>query len=221
MDFNYAHRDTSKGERSTPTAQFNRAALTAELEEIRLNAGRREIPVSDSETLCFLTTLLAAIKPASILEVGTAVGLSAAAMANACPNARITTIEKDKNFFEESAQNFKKLNIYPRITQILGDAAEVLPTLSGPFDFIFLDSAKVQYVKYVSHLKRLLSLGGTLLADDVLLFGYVSGEEQVPPKRKMIVEHLKEYITAVTVDPDLSTTVINLGNGLAMSVKIN
>ncbi len=78
----------------------------------------------------------------------------------------------------------------------------------------------MQYVKYLPRLKRLLKRGGTLIADDILLFGYVTGEEEVPPKRKMLVEHIREYIIAVTRDSGLQTTVLNVGNGVALSVKL-
>lgn len=218
-DFNYAHKDTSEGERQTPTAQFNNVALPEEVEKLRLSACAREIPVSDRETLTFLTTLLSALQSKKILEIGTAVGVSAAAMLSVCKGAHITTVEKNGQFYAEAQKNFEKLNMSSQITQILGDAGEVLKKLSEPFDFIFLDSAKVQYVKYLPDLKRLLNANGVLLADDVLLFGYVTGEVPVPPKRKMLIEHVKEYISAVTADGELNTTIINIGNGLAMSVK--
>ena len=219
MEYNYAHKDTSEGERPTSTAQFNRVKLPDKIESIRADACSREIPVSDLETLTFLETLLSALQPERILEVGTAVGVSAAAMLSVCKSAHITTIEKDEKFFREAAENFVNLNISPHVSQILGDAGEVLKSLDKQFDFIFLDSAKVQYVKYLPDLKRLLAPRGVLLADDVLLFGYVTGESPVPPKRRMLVEHIKEYIQAVTGDDELTTTIINIGNGLALSVK--
>ena len=219
MIFDYAHKDTSEVERHTSTAQFNNIILPEEVEKLRAYACEREIPVSDRETLTFLSTLLSALQPQNILEVGTAVGVSAAAMLSVCKNAHITTIEKREEFLLEAAENFKKLGISSQITQISGDAGEKLSTLEGQFDFIFLDSAKVQYVKYLPDLKRLLKPHGVLLADDILLFGYVTGESPVPPKRRMLVEHIKEYITAVTSDNGLTTTIINLGNGLALSVK--
>lgn len=219
MDFGYAHFDTSGGERETPTAQFNQPVFGEELENILRSANGREIPVSDRETLSFLTTFLAALQPQNILEIGTAVGASAAAMLSVCGSAHITTVEKNKNFYDEALENFKILGKTQHVTAILGDAADVLPALERQFDFIFLDGAKAQYVKYIPQLKRLLKRGGVLLSDDVLLFGYVSGERETPKKRKMLVQHVKEYVQAVVSDPELYTTVINLGNGLALSVK--
>lgn len=219
MEFEYAHKDTSEGERETSTAQFNKTTFSEELELALKSANLREIPVSDRETLNFLTTLLSALRPTEILEIGTAVGISAAVMLSACPNAHITTIEKNEKFYAETLENLKKLDKIQRVTAIYGDAADILPTLENAYEFIFLDGAKAQYVKYLPQLKRLLKPGGTLLADDVLLFGYITGEKEIPKKRKMLVEHIKEYIFEVSNDSDFQTTVINLGNGLAMSVK--
>lgn len=218
--FGYAHKNTQNGERQTPTAQFNIPRVPEEIKKLRESAFLREIPVSDDETLCFLTTLVRALKPENILELGTAIGVSGAVMLEASPHARLTTIERDKSFYDEAVGNFKKLYVDNRVTAILGDAGEEIQKLEGAFDFIFLDCAKVQYVKYLPRLKELLHAGGVLIADDVLLFGYVTGEEEVPKKRRMLVEHVKEYIAAVSSDIGLSTTVIDIGNGLAMSVKL-
>ena len=219
QEFTYAHKNTQDGERKTPTAQFNKPEISAPLAELRQRAFAREIPVSDDETLNFLITVLCAVQPKNILELGTAVGLSGATMLETCPAAHLTTVEKSPEFFEEAKQNFSDLGLNSRITLICGDAGEQIKSLEGDYDFIFLDCAKVQYIKYLPHLKRLLKSGGVLLADDVLLFGYITGEEEVPKKRKMLVEHVREYIDAVTGDSELSTTIINVGNGIALSVK--
>ena len=220
-EINYAHNDTFNGERITCTSKYNKPRLREELEEIRRSASRRGIPVSGPETLNFLRTFLLAAKPANILEIGTAVGLSASLMAETCPYAHITTIEKNEAFYAEALENFRKLGIDDRIRAVCGDAAEALGTLSGKYSLIFLDGAKVQYVKYLPALKALLEDGGALVADDVLLFGYVTGEEPTPPKRRMLVEHIKEYLAAVTSDSDFATTVLNVGNGVSVSVKIS
>jgi predicted O-methyltransferase YrrM len=220
QNFGYAHKNTRDGERQTPTAQFNSANTDEEIEALRVYAFEREIPVSDSETLNFLCTLMHALKPENILELGTAIGVSGSVMLKICKTAHLTTIEREHDFYTQAKENFSKFNLADRVTAIEGDAGEVICKLSGQFDFIFLDCAKVQYVKYLPTLKKLLKKGGALFADDVLLFGYVTGEEEVPKKRKMLVEHIKEYISAVTDDCELQTTVVNIGNGVALSVKI-
>lgn len=218
--FSYAHKDTQKGERETATAVFNRPNISSEIKKIRERAFAREIPVSDDETLNFLCTVIRATKPKNILELGTAVGVSGAAMLDCCENARLITVERDENFYNEARANFKELGIDNRVNAVLGDAGGIIEELDEEFDFIFLDCAKVQYIKYLPRLKRLLKKGGTLFADDVLLFGYVTGETPVPPKRKMLASHVREYIDAVICDEELQTSILNVGNGVALSVKL-
>ena len=217
--FEYAHGDTSKGERKSPTAIFNNVTMPEKIAAMREEAFAREIPTADDETLNFICTLLAANKPQNILELGTATGVSASVMLNICKIAHLTTIEREQKFYDEALKNFKSLEIDMRVTALYGDAYECLQKLEGQFDFIFMDCAKVQYIKLLPVLKRLLKKGGTLLADDVLLYGWLTGEVPVPQKRKMLYTHVKEYIDAVTQDSELYTTVLNVGDGLAMSVK--
>ena len=215
----YAHFDTGAGERRTPTAQFNRPKISERLQKLRESAFERSIPTADDETLDFLVTYLSALQPKKILELGTATGISGIAMLEICPEAHLTTIEKNHGFFEEAKENFKCFGIDMRVNAIEGDAGEVIQMLSGAYDFIFMDCAKVQYIKYLPWLKKLMRRGGVLLADDVLLFGWITGETEVPQKRRMLAKHICEYVQAVTKDDELHTTILNIGDGLALSVK--
>ncbi len=217
--FGYAHGDTSRGERESRTAVFNGVALPAEIAKIRERAFAREIPTADDETLNFICTLVAALKPSNILELGTATGVSAAVMLDICKDAHLTTVERERAFYDEALRNFKCLGMDMRVTALYGDAYECLQNLRGQYDFIFMDCAKVQYIKLLPLLKNMLKKGGVLLADDVLLYGWLTGEVPVPQKRKMLYKHIKEYIDAATRDGELYTTVLNVGDGLAMSVK--
>lgn len=219
-DFAYAHNDTSAGERASATAQFNRPHICAEVQALREDAFARGIPTADDETLNFIVTFLSAFRPEKILELGSAVGISAAVMLNVCKNAHLTAIERDGAFYKEALSNFSRLELGVRITAICGDAGEAIKELDGGYDFIFLDCAKAQYVKYLPRLKRLLRKGGALLADDVLLYGWITGEAEIPQKRRMLAAHVREYIDAVTGDTDFATTIINAGDGLALSVKL-
>ena len=215
----YAHFNTRDGERKTSTARFTIPHVSKQLQDLLESAFERSIPTADDETLQFLLTFLRALQPKNILELGTATGISGIAMLDVCPGAHLTTIEKNANFFEEAASNFKCFGIDMRVNAILGDAGEEIQVLSGTYDFIFMDCAKVQYIKYLPRLKELLAPGGVLLADDILLFGWITGEAEVPQKRKMLFQHVSEYVQAVTNDEELSTTIIDVGDGLALSVK--
>lgn len=218
-NFSYAHNDTSSGERETPTSKFNTVNLGEKIREIRDSAFSRGIPTADDETLNFLITLLSAVQPENVLELGTAIGISGSVMLDVCKNARLTTIERDENFYKEATLNFEKLNLTGRVTAVLGDAGEEIEALGGNYDFIFLDCAKAQYVKYLPRLKLLLKRGGILLADDVLLFGWLTGEAEVPKKRKMLAKHVEEFLQELKQDEGFFTTVINIGDGLSLSVK--
>ena len=178
----------------------------------------RGIPVADDETLQFLLVTLEAVKPVRILEIGTAVGLSSVAMLYACENARLTTIELEEDRYLEAKQNFADFGVSERVNAHLGDAGEILAMMDGEFDFVFLDGPKAQYEKYLFDLKRWMKKGAVLFADDVLLYGWVSGEEPTPQKRHSIVDKIRSYLETVTADKDFITSVLNVGDGVALSV---
>ena len=202
--------------------QYTSSLVKLNIDE-RLIARRKEalsrgIPVADDETLQFLLLTLAMHKPRSILEIGTAVGLSATAMLLADENCRITTMELEEERYLEAKQNFADFGVSERVNAYLGDAGEILSMMNGEYDFIFLDGPKAQYEKYLFDIKRLLKKGGVLFADDVLLYGWVSGEEPTPQKRHSIVDKIRSYLSTITQDEDFITSVLNVGDGVALSV---
>ena len=200
------------------TASLVKLHIDERIQARREDALKRGIPVADDETLNFLLVLLQAIQPKRILEVGTAVGLSGTAMLSVCPNARLTTMELEEERYLEAKQNFADFGITDRVNAYMGDAGEILAMMDGEYDFVFLDGPKAQYEKYLFDLKRLMKKGATLFADDVLLYGWVSGEEPTPHKRQSIVDKIRSYLHTITEDKDFSTSVINIGDGVALSI---
>ncbi len=202
------------------TASLVRLRIDEEVARLRREALDRGIPVADDETLNFLLLTLTAFQPSRILEIGTAVGLSSVAMLQACPNARLTTMEVEEERFLEAKRNFENFGVSARVNAHLGDAAEILSMMDGEYDFVFLDGPKAQYEKYLFDLKRLMRKGGILFADDVLLYGWVSGEEPTPQKRRSIVDKIQSYLDVVTGDKDFITSVLDVGDGVALSVYV-
>lgn len=200
------------------TASLVKLNIDEKLAKRRADALSRGIPVADDETLQFLLLTLSMTKPARILEIGTAVGLSGVAMLQNCPSARLTTIELEEDRHLEAKKNFSDFGVAERVNAYLGDAGEILAMMDGQFDFVFLDGPKAQYEKYLFDLKRLMKDGATLFADDVLLFGWVSGEEPTPWKRHSIVDKIRSYLDTITSDKDFITSVLNVGDGVALSV---
>ena len=200
------------------TASLVKLNIDERITKRRAEALARGIPVADDETLQFLLLTLRMTKPQRILEIGTAVGLSSVAMLLECPSARLTTMELEEERYMEAKNNFQDFGVTDRVTAYLGDAGDILAMMDGQFDFVFLDGPKAQYEKYLFDLKRLMKEGAILFADDVLLYGWVSGEEPTPQKRQSIVDKIRSYLEVVTNDPELMTSVLNVGDGVALSV---
>lgn len=188
---------------------------------LRLREGAKDVrdPSTPDETLNYLMYTVKVLNPLRILEIGTAEGLSGAAMLFAAERARLTSIEIEEERYLAAKKNFADLGLTDRADLILGDAGEVLDCLSGVYDLIFLDGPKAQYVNYLPRLKKLLRTGGVLFADDVLLYGWVNGKAETPPKRRSIVEKIRAYLRAVTSDKELITSILDVGEGVSVSVK--
>lgn len=184
---------------------------------LREQAKQGRDPTAADDTLCYLLQTAERIKPRRILEIGAAEGLTSCTLALAT-QARLTAIEYDAERAKRARENFRLFCVENRVTLHEGDAGEILPLLEGEYDLIFLDGPKVQYLRYLPDCKRLLARGGVLLSDDVLLFGWVRGEP--PQKRRMLVEHIREYLRALQEDNELKTEILDLGEGLAVSRKI-
>lgn len=161
-------------------------------------------------------------KPKNILEIGTAVGYSALLMLEGAKDAFITTIEKDNERAQQAMTNFEKNGVKERVDLIVGDAGEVLPQLEDEgreFDLIFLDGPKGQYLRYLPHLKKMLCKGGLLVADNVLLHGWVKGEEFVKHKHRSMVVNLRKFLKVLEEDGDFDSKLLEIEDGITISRK--
>jgi predicted O-methyltransferase YrrM len=190
------------------------------LSEIGQSARQRGVPVIREETAAFLQTMTAAMKPEAILEVGTAVGYSALLMAQAMPaGCHITTIEKYEKRIPEARENFIRAGETERITLLEGDAQELLEGLTGPFDLVFLDAAKGQYLIWLPRILELMRPGGMLLSDNVLQDGQiVESRYAVERRNRTIHARMREYLYELKHSERLMTTIIPIGDGMAVSI---
>ena len=185
------------------------------LEEISRKAIRDEVPIIKKETGALLKTMVAAKRPRAILEVGTAVGYSALLMAGVMPaECTITTIEKYEPRIPVAKANFKQAGEEARIILLEGDAEEILKELEGPYDFIFMDAAKGQYIHWLPMILRLLSDGGILFSDNV------QSRYAVERRDRTIHARMREYLYTLKHMEELETSIIPIGDGAAISVKI-
>lgn len=179
------------------------------------------IPIIPHETAKFIDLLCQIVQPQEILEIGTAVGFSASLMARHLgPQGHLTTIDRYELMSSRAKENFAKLGLTDKIEMIEADAADVLPKLTGPYDFIFMDSAKAKYVEFLPDCLRLLKSGGLLLIDDVFQAGTVfDSEEEIPKRVRKIHRKLNELIQVVHDDSSIQESYLPLGDGLLLIRK--
>ena len=180
-----------------------------------------EVPIIRKEMGNLLKVLLQLVQPERILEVGTAVGYSSILMSENMPhNCTITTIENYDKRIPVAKNNSKRAGKEDVITLIEGDALEVLKTLDGPYDFIFMDAAKGQYINYLPDIKRVLRKGGLLISDNILQEGeIVESRYAVTRRNRTIHARIREYVYELTHSEDFVTSIVPIGDGITLSVK--
>lgn len=190
------------------------------IEQIKEKALEDHIPIIMDDTLEVVGKILEDKKPDRILEIGTAVGYSAIRFSKyLSDNGYIDTIERDEEKISEAKQNIKDLNLEEKIHLYEGDALEVLPTLTGPYDVVFIDAAKGKYPIFLSEALRMLASHGIIVADNVLYKGYVMSDYN-KHKQRTAVRGLREFLKELTENENLTTEILEVGDGLAISKKM-
>ena len=194
---------------------------TGVLAKIEQEARDGHVPIIRREMQSLLRLLLQIRQPKRILEVGTAIGFSSLFMSEYNPvPCEITTIENYDKRIPVAKDNFARAGKQACIHLMEGDAAEVLPTLSGSYDFIFMDAAKGQYIHFLPEVMRLLAPGGLLVSDNVLKEGdIVESRYAVARRDRTIHKRMREYLYEITHMEQLTTSILPVGDGAAVSVK--
>ena len=193
------------------------------LEELEVKAHADGIPIIRRATQSLIKFVLADLKPASILEIGTATGFSAIFMATYGGNVHIDTIENYKKRITEAKQNIADAGLEEVINLIEGDAESVIEELAAKrksYDMIFIDAAKAQYLNYLPVCKNLLRTGGILISDNVLFDGdIVLSRFAVRRRDRTIHARMREYLRTIAEDDDLVTTILPIADGMTLSVR--
>lgn len=194
---------------------------SAVIEAIEQEALRDRVPIIRKEMQSFLKVLLMIKRPMRILEVGAAVGFSSILMSEYMPEGgHITTIENYDKRIPIARANFKRSGKEEQIDLIEGDALEVMHGLEGPYDLIFVDAAKGQYIHYLPEVMRLLGTDGVLVSDNVLQEGdIIESRFAVERRNRTIHSRMREYLYELKHHDQLQTSIIPLGDGVALSVK--
>ena len=192
------------------------------LEQIEEEARAERVPIIRKETGAFLKTLVTALRPKAVLEVGTAVGYSALLMAEALePGGHITTIENYEKRICAARENFRKAGRQEEITLLEGDAGKILPTLPREaFDLVFMDAAKGQYLFWLPAVLERLRPGGVLLSDNVLQDGDILQSRFAVERRdRTIHSRMRGYLSRLKRMEELETAIVPIGDGVTVSVK--
>ena len=208
-------------ERMTTFINSLDAGNTPFLNQIEKDALETNVPIIRTDMQSFMKFLLAASQPMRILEVGTAIGFSALLMSTYAPaGCHITTIENYGKRIPIAKENFAKAGKEKDITLLEGDAQEILPTLTEPYDMIFMDAAKGQYLAFLPEVLRLLKPGGLLVSDNVLQDGdIIESRYAVTRRNRTIHSRMRDYLYELKHHPELTTAILPVGDGVAVCTK--
>ncbi len=187
---------------------------------LREEAKKQGEPILRDKSFELLLETIKKEKSQKILEIGVNLGLSSIAMLLTNQKASLTGIEIIEERVKASRENFIKFGLDNRAKVFQGDASEIIPVLTGEYDFIFLDGPKGHYYEYLPHLLSVLKVGGIIFADNVLFRGYVGDKVKTPHRFNTTKHSMENYLTAVTNSKDLQTEIFDIEDGVSITKKL-
>jgi predicted O-methyltransferase YrrM len=195
---------------------------TGLLGELERYAVEHLVPIVQPEIAQYLKVLMKVQRPVRILEIGTAIGYSATLMAEQMDRGVIETIELKMEMVEKASETFEKLKLYKPDVEIIqhhGDAISILEQMKGEFDMIFIDASKGHYKAFFELCMPMLKPRGLIVSDNVLYKGMVATNLYLVRRKITIVKRMRTYLDFISNHPKLDTTVLPMGDGLAISYK--
>lgn len=195
----------------------NRSELLLEIESF---AKQNSIPILNWLAAEFLEQLVLIQRPLRVLEIGTAIGYSTIRIASQMrKKSMLDTIESSRDNIAIAVENFRKSNLDAKINLIEGDAIDIMPTLKHKYDLIFLDADKEDYEKLFYYSLMLMNKRGIFFVDNLMWHGYAASSKP-PAKYRDSTKHIKEFNILFTSQNTLQTTILPIGDGIGIGVKI-
>ena len=187
--------------------------------QMRKYAEEYNVPIMQDEGMQFLRKFIAKYQIKNILEVGTAIGYSAILMASVKNDINVTTIERDEKRYLEAIKNIKKAKMQDRIHLIYNDALDV--DLEDKYDLVFIDAAKAQNINFFEKFDENLDSNGTIITDNMSFHGLVNQDDSQIESRnvRQLVRKIKNYKEFLENNKKYRTQFLEIGDGLAISVK--
>ncbi|WP_239700838.1 O-methyltransferase [Mammaliicoccus sp. D-M17] len=197
---------------------------SSNIDELRAYATEHNVPIMDKISTEFVKQMIRIKDVRNILEIGTAIGYSAMHFASCHPNIKVWTIERSEEMYEQALTNIKQYDFEEQVQVVFADASvgyELLPN-NQKFDLIFIDAAKAQSKKFFEIYEPFLNDDGIIITDNILYHGFVSDIDIVRNRNvKQMVKKVQQYNQWLMNRSDFNTTLINIGDGMAISKKEN
>ncbi|MBS9768866.1 MAG: O-methyltransferase [Flavobacteriaceae bacterium] len=173
--------------------------------------------LSGHEQGMLLYLLVKMLKPKRILELGTYTGYSAISMARGLEeNGELISVDKNDELYPFAQSFVTKANLEDKIRLISGDAKEVISSLNGTFDLVFIDADKREYIAYYDLLFDKVNNGGFILADNVLWDGKVLADTPDTDAQTQGILAFNQYIQE---DNRVENLLLPLRDGLSIIRK--
>jgi predicted O-methyltransferase YrrM len=194
-----------------------RSPLVREMEDLADHDG---VPIVEWETARLLATLVRALQPRRVLEVGTAIGYSTLHMAEQLPEGgRIVTLERDPRRISQARGFLGRAGVLERVEIVEGDALETLPEVEGPLDLIFLDATKGEYRRYLELAEAKASERAVLLVDNLLMGGAAATGDRSSGWRAESLEAARELNAELTRSERWLGSLLPVGDGVGFAVR--
>ncbi|HEX2832737.1 MAG TPA: O-methyltransferase [Thermoanaerobaculia bacterium] len=191
-------------------------ARDALLERMEKFADENDHPIADPEVAQLIRALVRMKRPRRVLEVGTNIGYSVIVIGRECDaDAVVETIEIDHNTLATAKSFVGEAELHCRVVFHEGAALEVLPRLTGPFDFVFIDCVKTEYEQYLDALLPKLERGAVIVCDNLLWKGKVAAGDH-----DASTDALREFNRRIATDERLVTNILPVGDGTGISVVL-
>jgi len=186
------------------------------LEQMEKFAAENDQPIADPEVAQLMRGLVRVRRPRRVIEVGTNIGYSVIVLGRECDaDSVVETIEIDHNTLTTARRFVAEASLPCRVVFHEGAALDVLPRLTGPFDFAFIDCVKTEYEDYLDALIPKLERGAVIVCDNLLWKGRVAAGDH-----DANTDALRAFNQRLMNDPRLITSILPVGDGTGVSVVI-
>ncbi len=198
-----------------------RKPVSPQLKVMENYARHNKIPIIDWYSGELLEFVMALKNPKRVLELGTAIGYSAIRIIKQlAEDATLTTIEKSPGNIAKAREYFEQSGYASRINLLTGEARDILPTLTGQFDAVFLDADKRDYAELFELTDPLIAPGGLIVADNILWRGYVAEmDENIPESYLASTRLMREFNKMFFHHPSYKTMILPIGDGVGLGIK--